>query len=115
VESVGPDVQDLAAGDHVIVSWALTCGRCHYCVIGRPNLCERRLPGRGVLPDGTTRMSIQGQPVYHYGHLATYASRTVVAEFTAIRIDPEMPLDRAALVGCSVPSRSAALERPRSS
>src|SRR5262245_35566229 len=102
VESVGPGVQDLAAGDHVILSWAPTCGRCHYCVIGRPNLCERRLPGRGVLPDGSTRMSLQGRPVYHYGHVATYASRTVVAESSAIRIDPEMPLDRAALVGCSV-------------
>jgi S-(hydroxymethyl)glutathione dehydrogenase / alcohol dehydrogenase len=102
VESVGPGVQDLVAGDHVILSWAPTCGRCHYCVIGRPNLCERRLPGRGVLTDGTTRMSFEGRPVYHYGHVATYASRTVVAESSAIRIDPEMPLDRAALVGCSV-------------
>ncbi len=102
VESVGAGVRDLQAGDHVILSWAPTCGRCHYCVIGRPNLCEKRLPGRGLLPDGTTRMSLGGKPVYHYGHLATYASRTVVHESSAIRIDPAMPLDRAALVGCSV-------------
>jgi S-(hydroxymethyl)glutathione dehydrogenase/alcohol dehydrogenase len=71
-------------------------------VIGRPNLCERRQPGRGVLPDGTTRMSLRGQPVYHYGHVATYASQTVVHESCAIRIDKNMPLDRAALIGCSV-------------
>jgi S-(hydroxymethyl)glutathione dehydrogenase/alcohol dehydrogenase len=71
-------------------------------VIGRPNLCERRQPGKGVLPDGTTRMSLRGSPVYHYGHVATYASRTVVHESCAIRIDPAMPLDRAALIGCSV-------------
>ena len=45
VESVGPGVRTLAPGDHVILSWAPTCGRCHYCVIGRPNLCERRMPG----------------------------------------------------------------------
>ena len=102
VESVGAGVRDLQAGDHVILSWAPTCGRCHYCVIGRPNLCEKRLPGRGLLPDGTTRMSLGGKPVYHYGHVATYASRTVVHESSAIRIDPAMPLDRAALVGCSV-------------
>ncbi len=102
VESVGAGVRDLEAGDHVILSWAPTCGRCHYCVIGRPNLCEKRLPGRGLLPDGTTRMSLGGKPVYHYGHVATYASRTVVHESSAIRIDPAMPLDRAALVGCSV-------------
>jgi S-(hydroxymethyl)glutathione dehydrogenase/alcohol dehydrogenase len=102
VDAVGPGVTTLAVGDHVILSWAPTCGRCHYCVVGRPNLCERRLPGRGLLLDGTTRMSLGGRPVYHYGHVATYASRTVVAESSAIGIDPEMPLDRAALVGCSV-------------
>jgi S-(hydroxymethyl)glutathione dehydrogenase / alcohol dehydrogenase len=102
VEDVGPGVEGLAAGDPVILSWAPTCGRCHYCVIGRPNLCERRQPGRGVLPDGTTRMSLRGRPVYHYGHVATYASQTVVHESCAIRIDKRMPLDRAALIGCSV-------------
>ena len=102
VEVLGPGVTELAVGDHVILSWAPTCGRCHYCVIGRPNLCERRQPGKGVLPDGTTRMSLGGLPVYHYGHVATYASQTVVHESCAIRIDPAMPLDRAALIGCSV-------------
>ena len=102
VEGVGPGTQGLAEGDHVILSWAPTCGRCHFCVIGRPNLCERRQPGRGVLPDGTTRMSLRGERVYHYGHVATYASRTVVAESCAIPIDKRMPLDRAALIGCSV-------------
>jgi Zn-dependent alcohol dehydrogenase len=102
VEEVGPGVDGLTPGDPVILSWAPTCGRCHYCVIGRPNLCERRQPGRGVLPDGTTRMSLRGRPVYHYGHVATYASRTVVHESCAIRVDRNMPLDRAALIGCSV-------------
>jgi Zn-dependent alcohol dehydrogenase len=102
VELLGPGVETLRVGDHVILSWAPTCGRCHYCVIGRPNLCERRQPGRGVLPDGTTRMALRGQPVYHYGHVATYASQTVVHESCAIRIDENMPLDRAALIGCSV-------------
>src|SRR5215468_2680274 len=102
VEAVGPSTDGLHEGDHVILSWAPTCGRCHFCVIGRPNLCERRQPGRGVLPDGTTRMSLRGRPVYHYGHVATYASRTVVAESCAIPIDRRMPLDRAALIGCSV-------------
>ena len=102
VEQVGPGVDTLAIGDHVILSWAPTCGRCHYCVVGRPNLCERRQPGRGVLPDGTTRMSLRGQPVYHYGHVATYASRTVVHESCAIPANKNVPLDRAALIGCSV-------------
>ena len=102
VEAVGPGVHTLKPGDHVILSWAPTCGRCHYCVIGRPNLCEQRRPGQGVLPDGTTRLSLGGKPVYQYGHVATYASVTVVAESSAIAIDRDMPLDRAALIGCSV-------------
>src|ERR1041385_3977743 len=102
VEEVGPGVDTLKPGDHVILSWTPTCGRCHYCVIGRPNLCEQRRPGQGVLLDGTTRLSLGGKAVYHYGHVATYASTTVVAESSAIAIDPEMPLDRAALIGCSV-------------
>jgi S-(hydroxymethyl)glutathione dehydrogenase / alcohol dehydrogenase len=102
VDAVGPGVRDLEVGDHVVLSWAPTCGRCHYCVIGRPNLCERRMPGRGVLLDGTTRMSLRGRPVHHYGHVATYASSTVVPESSAIRIDRQIPLDRAALIGCSV-------------
>ena len=102
VDGVGPGVQTLKTGDHVILSWAPTCGRCHYCVIGRPNLCEQRRPGQGVLLDGTTRMSVGGRPVYQYGHVATYASVTVVAESSAIAIDKDMPLDRAALIGCSV-------------
>jgi len=102
VEAVGPGVQTLRVGDHVILSWAPTCGRCHYCVIGRPNLCEQRRPGQGVLPEGTSRMSLGGRPVYQYGHVATYASVTVVAESSAIAIDNNMPLDRAALIGCSV-------------
>src|SRR5438552_16438453 len=92
----------LCVGDHVILSGAPTFGRCHYCVIGRPNLCERRQPGKGVLPDGTTRMSLRGKPVYHYGHVATYASRIVVHESCAIPIDKNVPLDRAALIGWSV-------------
>ena len=102
VEIVGSGVRHLKPGDHVVLSWAPTCGRCHYCVIGRPNLCENRQPGKGVLPEGTTRLSLGGTPVYQYGHVATYASRTVVHESCAIRIDPAMPLDRAALIGCSV-------------
>ena len=102
VEAVGPGVQTLRVGDHVILSWAPTCGRCHYCVIGRPNLCDQRRPGQGVLPEGTSRMSLGGRPVYQYGHVATYASVTVVAESSAIAIDKNMPLDRAALIGCSV-------------
>lgn len=101
VEQVGPGVKTLSVGDHVILSWAPTCGRCRYCVTGRPVLCERR-PPPGRMHDGTTRMKLRGQPVYHYGTVATFGSMTVVPESCAIPIRKDMPLDRAALIGCSV-------------
>ncbi len=101
VERVGPGVTRLAAGDHVILSWAPTCGRCHYCVTGRPQLCEERAP-HGFLLDGTTRMRLRDQDVYHYGSVATYGSYTVVPESCAIKIRDDMPLEEAALIGCSV-------------
>jgi S-(hydroxymethyl)glutathione dehydrogenase/alcohol dehydrogenase len=101
VEQVGPGVKTLAPGDHVILSWAPTCGRCRYCVTGRPVLCERRPPA-GCMYDGTTRMTLRGQPVYHYATVATFGSVTVVPENCAIPIRQDMPLDKAALIGCSV-------------
>jgi S-(hydroxymethyl)glutathione dehydrogenase / alcohol dehydrogenase len=102
VEKVGPGVDRLKPGDHVILSWAPTCGRCHYCVTGRPVLCENRPPVRGALFDGTTRMHLRGQDVYHYGSVASYASCSVVPESCAIKIPDDMPLEKAALIGCSV-------------
>ncbi len=100
VERVGPGVTRLQPGDHVIISWAPTCGRCHYCVTGRPVLCAEQMPF-GYLMDRTVRMRLDGQDVYHYGP-ATYASVAVVPESCAIKIRDDMPLDKAALIGCSV-------------
>lgn len=100
VEAVGPGVTDVAPGDHVVISWAPFCGRCRFCVSGRPVLCERGAPA-GHLPDGTTRMSMDGAPVYHFGP-ATYASHTVVHASAAIPIRRDLPLDTAALIGCAV-------------
>ncbi len=100
VERVGPGVTTLPPGDPVTISWAPTCGRCRYCVTGRLVLCEDQ-PKIGVLYDGTVRMRLNGQDVYHYGP-ATYAPRMVVPEVCAIKIREEMPLDKAALIGCSL-------------
>jgi Zn-dependent alcohol dehydrogenase len=108
VTAVGPGVTTVQVGDPVILSWAPTCGRCRYCVTGRPVLCERR-PPRGCMYDGTTRMRLRGQPVYHYATVATFAAETVVPESCAIPIKPEMPLDRAALIGCSVMTGAGAV------
>lgn len=101
VTRVGAGVRRLAVGDHVIVSWAPACGRCHYCGIGRPVLCEA-----GELPfpfgsDGTVRMHLDGQDVFHYGP-ATYAAEVILPESCVVKIREDMPLDRAALIGCSV-------------
>lgn len=104
VEAVGPHVRDVAPGDHVILSWYASCRRCAYCVSGRPQLCPApgRTAMRGLLPDGTTRLSIRGWPLYSYLAVASFAEYTVVPESGAIKIRPDMPLDRAALIGCAV-------------
>jgi S-(hydroxymethyl)glutathione dehydrogenase/alcohol dehydrogenase len=101
IESVGPGVELVKPGDRVIVSWAPNCGHCHYCTIGRPVLCETRALG-GRMRDGTSRMHIDGTDVFHFGGVATYGSYTVIPDSCAIKIPDEMPLDRAALIGCSV-------------
>jgi S-(hydroxymethyl)glutathione dehydrogenase/alcohol dehydrogenase len=102
VEDVGSNVKGLKPGDHVVLSWAPTCGQCHYCVTGRSQLCEKQVPMRGGLFDGTTRMSIKGKPVHHYGPVASYASHAVVPSSCAIPIREDMDLKKAALIGCSV-------------
>jgi S-(hydroxymethyl)glutathione dehydrogenase/alcohol dehydrogenase len=100
VTAVGPGVTDIAVGDHVIISWAPSCGRCRSCVGGRPVLCLDQ-PPFGYLADGTTRMHAASGDVHHFGP-ATYAPEIVVPASCAVVIRRDMPLDRAALIGCSV-------------
>jgi S-(hydroxymethyl)glutathione dehydrogenase/alcohol dehydrogenase len=100
VEQVGPGVTTFQPGDHVIVSWSPTCGRCRYCVTGRPELCERR-PEGGYLYDGTTRIHARGQDIKHFGP-ATYASEMVLPDNSVVKIRDDMPLEKAALIGCAV-------------
>jgi S-(hydroxymethyl)glutathione dehydrogenase/alcohol dehydrogenase len=108
VEAVGPAVRSVQPGDHVILSWAPSCGRCHYCATGRPQLCERR-PRAWHMFDGTTRMRWNGQPVYHFAYVASFAPATVVPEACAVPIRRDMPLDKAALIGCSVMTGAGAV------
>ena len=107
VERVGAGVSSVAPGDHVILSWSPACGRCRYCATGRPQLCERR-PARGVMLDGTTRRRVRGQDVTHMGP-ATYATHTIVSGDSAIKIRDDMPLDKAALIGCAVTTGTGAV------
>jgi len=104
VEEVGPDVQDVAPGDHVVISFIPACGHCPYCVVGRPNLCTvgNRAAAMGTLLDGTTRLSKEGRPIYHEACVAGFAPYAVVPAISLAKIPQEMPLDKAALLGCGV-------------
>jgi len=104
VEEVGAGVRDVKPGDHVVLSWVPSCGRCRYCESGRPNLCSVAAPFllAGTLVSGARRLSYQGQPLYHYSFLSTFAEAVVVDEACCIPVRPDVPLSVAALVGCAV-------------
>jgi Zn-dependent alcohol dehydrogenase len=104
VESVGSRVTNVAAGDHVALSWMPSCGVCRHCVSGRPVLCTAAAPAllAGTLLDGTVRLHRGGQPVSHYSFLSTFATHTVVPAASAIRIGRHIPLEIASLVGCGI-------------
>ena len=101
VEAVGPDVADLAPGDHVLLSWLPYCGRCRQCASGRPNLCENVGWYDATMEDGTCRFHRDGSPVHHC-NTSSFAERSVVPARTAIRVDPALPLTELALIGCAV-------------
>jgi NDMA-dependent alcohol dehydrogenase len=104
VEAIGPGVETLAVGDHVVLSWIPACGRCRPCVMGMQNLCENGAQLRGGIPlaDNTYRIHVGDQPVSAFCLLGAFAEHVVVHEYSAVRIDSDLPLDKAALVGCGV-------------
>jgi NDMA-dependent alcohol dehydrogenase len=104
VEETGDGVMTLGKGDHLVLSWLPSCGRCFYCSIGRPVLCEWSTPAMlaGTMPDGTTRLSSNGDRHHHYSFLSTFAERCVVPEASCVPIRSDAPLAVAALVGCAV-------------
>jgi S-(hydroxymethyl)glutathione dehydrogenase/alcohol dehydrogenase len=102
VEEVGRGVEGLAQGDHVVLSWLPYCGTCRRCASGRPNLCENLGAFEaGFLADGTVRFHKGDQPI-HSNVPSSFAERTVVPANTAIRVDPSLPLEQVALLGCAV-------------
>ena len=104
VEAVGPGVTLVQPGDHVALSWSPNCGHCFYCDRGQPILCEvaTAANSKGVLFDGTTRFSSDGQPIHYYSLVSSHAERTIVPEQAAVPLRRDFPLDRAALLGCAV-------------
>jgi S-(hydroxymethyl)glutathione dehydrogenase/alcohol dehydrogenase len=100
VTGIGSGVTNVAVGDHVVISWSPACGYCRYCVSGRPVQCINQ-PPFGYLGDGSTRMKVGNEDILHFGP-ATYSTENVIPASCAIPINKNMPLDIAALIGCSV-------------
>ena len=104
VEQVGEDVPDLAPGDHVVMVFMPSCGHCLPCAEGRPALCEpgAAANGAGTLLSGARRLHCDGAPVNHHLGVSGFAEYAVVSRRSLVRIDPDLPLDEAALFGCAV-------------
>ncbi len=104
VEEVGAGVTSLKAGDHVIPLYTAECRECKFCKSGKTNLCQaiRTTQGKGLMPDGTTRFSLNGKPIYHYMGTSTFSEYSVVPEISLAKINPSAPLDKVCLLGCGV-------------
>jgi S-(hydroxymethyl)glutathione dehydrogenase/alcohol dehydrogenase len=104
VEEVGEGVTSLKKGDHVIPLYTPECRECKFCLSGKTNLCQkiRTTQGKGLMPDGTTRFSKDGKPIFHYMGTSTFAEYTVVPEISLAKIDKSAPLDKVCLLGCGV-------------
>jgi Zn-dependent alcohol dehydrogenase len=113
VEEIGDGVTRVGVGDHVALSWAPWCGECEECRRDLPQLCSTVWPamGTGGLMDGTPRLSRDGDPVYHYSFLSTFAEACVVPERSCVPISDDVPFDVAALVGCAVTTGVGAVWR----
>ena len=104
VESLGEGVSSLEVGDHVVTLFSPQCRECIHCTDPRTNLrlAIREEQGKGHLPDGTTRLSRDGEPIRHFMGTSTFAEYTVMPEIALAKIDPEAPLDRACLFACGL-------------
>jgi S-(hydroxymethyl)glutathione dehydrogenase/alcohol dehydrogenase len=104
VEQVGEGVTSVAIGDHVIPLYTPECGDCKICLSGKTNLCQkiRETQGKGLMPDGTTRFYIDGEPIYHYMGTSTFSEYTVLPEISLAKINKEADLKEVCLLGCGV-------------
>ncbi|WP_100644419.1 S-(hydroxymethyl)glutathione dehydrogenase/class III alcohol dehydrogenase [Alteromonas facilis] len=104
VESIGEGVTSVAVGDHVIPLYTPECGECKFCLSGKTNLCQkiRETQGQGLMPDGTTRFSVNGKPIYHYMGCSTFSEYTILPEISLAKINPQAPLEEVCLLGCGV-------------
>ena len=104
VVEVGEGVTSLAKGDHVIPLYTPECRECDYCLHPKTNLCQsiRSTQGQGLMPDGTSRFSINGEPILHYMGCSTFSNYTVLPEIAVAKIRKDAPFDKACYIGCGV-------------
>jgi len=104
VVDVGAGVTSLKKGDHVIPLYTPECRECYSCRSGKTNLCTaiRATQGQGLMPDGTSRFSLEGKPIYHYMGCSTFSNYTVMPEIAVAKIDPAAAFDKVCYVGCGV-------------
>ncbi len=104
VREVGAGVTSVAAGDHVIPLYTPECRQCKSCLSGKTNLCTaiRATQGKGLMPDGTTRFSHKGQPIFHYMGCSTFSNFTVLPEIAVAKIRQDAPFQTSCYIGCGV-------------
>jgi S-(hydroxymethyl)glutathione dehydrogenase/alcohol dehydrogenase len=104
VVEVGKDVKSVAVGDHVIPLYTPECRECEYCLSRKTNLCQaiRVTQGQGLMPDGTSRLSLNGEKLYHYMGTSTFAQYTVLPEIAVAKIREDAPFEKVCYIGCGV-------------
>ncbi|MEM6496355.1 MAG: S-(hydroxymethyl)glutathione dehydrogenase/class III alcohol dehydrogenase [Pseudomonadota bacterium] len=104
VVDVGPGVKTLKKGDHVIPLYTPECRECDYCLNPKTNLCQaiRVTQGQGLMPNGSSRFSFEGKPVYHYMGTSTFSNHTVVPEIALAKVREDAPFDKICYIGCGV-------------
>jgi len=104
VQEVGEGVTSLKPGDHVIPLYTAECRQCKFCLSGKTNLCQavRATQGQGLMPDSTSRFSLNGKRLHHYMGTSTFSEYTVVPEISLAKVSKEAPLDKICLLGCGV-------------
>ncbi len=104
VVDTGPGVTSVVKGDRVIPLYTPECRQCEYCTSGKTNLCQavRVTQGQGLMPDGTSRFSLGGKPIYHYMGTSTFANFTVLPEIALAKIRQDAPFDKVCYIGCGV-------------
>ena len=101
---MGAGVTSVALGDHVIPLYTPECRQCKFCTSGKTNLCGaiRETQGQGLMPDGTSRFSLGGEPIYHYMGTSTFSNFSVMPEIAVAKIRPDAPFDKVCYIGCGV-------------